>query len=977
MLKKFLCISILILSLLILPKTVFSSSTQPCYVNCQPQECHGHYCYTCLGCCCGGWPFSCDGYACEYSYTREYLCCWNDARCVPPGAPSCWSECRCDSSCGAPDPACDDKGTGSYWITDNTCNWCDSACYHYSTTCKCSKCKGNCTAGTTCYYNDACTSSGESYSSCSLCSSKKTGDCTSTGCQNYRCIKDSCGAECDSNDDCPPGPWEPDPNNICKERRALYSCDSSCNCVFDRYEYRDIPFDFSLSLSSLSGTVVKGGSTTTTATATIVSGCTQSVSFSCDSLPSGTTCSFSPASCNPTCSSTLNISTSSTTPVGTDIITVWGSGGGLMRGVGYHLTVRDCADITIDSSPQGSGFVSVDSLNITTPQTFCWQPGSTHTLSANSPVSIPGIPALRFIFSSWSDGGAQTHSITTPSSSTTYTASYNSQVYLAAQPNPSSGGTVSGSGWYNFGSIVTIQTTANTCYLFKNWTANWGGGYTGTANPATLNIDMRAFTFASSGNTPTQTANFDYNNGATCGVQHCSNLAVHSSGDDCTDITCKYKHYGICSSGNCIYNSEKCDNYDNSYCRCAVYSSKLREECRDYECVPLFGDTCAWTGDWIIKNEWTCDSTKENTKQTCNNTDYWCCYDNGYKWQTTPCGTCSHSLSINPDLESFTDTTKTWDISATDSSNSYCSSPITYSIFYSTSGDCAPGTGVSRNSFSINRGSTLTNAFNVTVKRSGSTCTLNLDVKDSNGNEVASGSYTVLAQAIPSCDNNQIDPGEDCDPSQPNSNQCPQTTTYCDLTNKKYCTRDSFGDCVNCQCQEDIWSCGAQEDVNYCSNCNHCGDGSCNCNEDSSNCPDDCVSFFEAWLGISDLSATLGQTFPVSVYVKNKGDNRDSYKFEVKTSSSNVQAKLYDSKISNVLPNSVASTKVEVKILALSSKEEVNVTVTSETYQTQSKELSVTVKIGSSNMDDLDIPSIVLLILISLTILTKDILSRG
>src|SRR5208283_407117 len=74
-------------------------------------------------------------------------------------------------------------------------------------------------------------------------------------------------------------------------------------------------------------------------------------------------------------------------------------------------------NITVDSAPSGSGYVQVDGQPVTTPATFNWQTGSTHTIAANSPVGA-------YVFQSWSDGGAQTHIITVPATSTAYTANY-------------------------------------------------------------------------------------------------------------------------------------------------------------------------------------------------------------------------------------------------------------------------------------------------------------------------------------------------------------------------------------------------------------------------------------------------------------------------------------------------------------------------------------------------------------------------
>jgi len=71
------------------------------------------------------------------------------------------------------------------------------------------------------------------------------------------------------------------------------------------------------------------------------------------------------------------------------------------------------ASITITSNPLGPGYVAVDGSPISTPQTYPWTVGSTHTLGATSPVSCGS--GCQYAWSSWSDGGAQTHAITVPS----------------------------------------------------------------------------------------------------------------------------------------------------------------------------------------------------------------------------------------------------------------------------------------------------------------------------------------------------------------------------------------------------------------------------------------------------------------------------------------------------------------------------------------------------------------------------------
>jgi len=98
-------------------------------------------------------------------------------------------------------------------------------------------------------------------------------------------------------------------------------------------------FDFSVFLSPTSGSVSPGSSTSTTATAKLLSGTTHPVSFSASGLPPGANASFNPTQCSPTCPSTMTITTSSGTPLGTYAILVKASDGTLERNATYTLTV--------------------------------------------------------------------------------------------------------------------------------------------------------------------------------------------------------------------------------------------------------------------------------------------------------------------------------------------------------------------------------------------------------------------------------------------------------------------------------------------------------------------------------------------------------------------------------------------------------------------------------------------------------------
>ncbi|HEX2873475.1 MAG TPA: PQQ-dependent sugar dehydrogenase [Polyangiaceae bacterium] len=89
-----------------------------------------------------------------------------------------------------------------------------------------------------------------------------------------------------------------------------------------------------------------------------------------------------------------------------------------------HTTTRDItprvSTISLRSTPPGLQ-VSLDGTPLTTPADVSSVVGMTRQLGVVSPQTSGG---TSYAFSSWSDGGAATHTIDTPSVSTTYTASY-------------------------------------------------------------------------------------------------------------------------------------------------------------------------------------------------------------------------------------------------------------------------------------------------------------------------------------------------------------------------------------------------------------------------------------------------------------------------------------------------------------------------------------------------------------------------
>jgi hypothetical protein len=144
--------------------------------------------------------------------------------------------------------------------------------------------------------------------------------------------------------------------------------------------------------------------------------------------------------------------------------------------------------IIIDSNPlQGSGFVKVDGGPVTTPCTFNWKWGEIHQIEALSPVS--GGPGIQYAFTSWSDGGAQSHMITVQSPMT-ITATYQLQYQLTIQvANPAKGTTdpAPGNYWYNSGSNVPVAAQPTPGNQLSHWELD--GVSVGSANPYTVLMD--------------------------------------------------------------------------------------------------------------------------------------------------------------------------------------------------------------------------------------------------------------------------------------------------------------------------------------------------------------------------------------------------------------------------------------------------------------------------------------------------------
>jgi len=163
--------------------------------------------------------------------------------------------------------------------------------------------------------------------------------------------------------------------------------------------------------------------------------------------------------------------------------------GGEQTNSGTSSTVS----ITVTSAPAGLG-LSVDSVSCTAPCNFQWNAASSHTIAvATSPQA--GGAGTQYAYANWSDGLAQSHSITVPATAATYTANFTTQYLLTTSANPTASGIVSpASGWFNSGTPIDLTAIANSGYTLS--------GIAGTMSSSTspLNFTMTG--------PMTETANF-------------------------------------------------------------------------------------------------------------------------------------------------------------------------------------------------------------------------------------------------------------------------------------------------------------------------------------------------------------------------------------------------------------------------------------------------------------------------------------
>ena len=190
------------------------------------------------------------------------------------------------------------------------------------------------------------------------------------------------------------------------------------------------------------------------------------------------------------------------------------------NGTGNTVTVVQSAllSVTVATNPAGLQIVVDNNQTFTAPRTFQWAAGSQHTIGTLSPQGSGG---TRYLFSNWSDGGGQSHTITASPGSVTFTATFTTQHRLTTSVSPFNSGSIqvlplSPDGFYNIGTVIHLTALPSAGYQFNSWI-----GTASTANPgsAVLNSPLAV------------SAHFDASSGACTYSLSRSSFAASGEGD--------------------------------------------------------------------------------------------------------------------------------------------------------------------------------------------------------------------------------------------------------------------------------------------------------------------------------------------------------------------------------------------------------------------------------------------------------------
>jgi predicted outer membrane repeat protein len=167
--------------------------------------------------------------------------------------------------------------------------------------------------------------------------------------------------------------------------------------------------------------------------------------------------------------------------------------------MGAYETAVPTLAYTLLTSPGGLA-VQSDATTAAAPRAMTWKTNSVHTIAVASPQS--GGAGTQFVFSAWSDGGAQSHEVTAHVDGTMLMAAFSTQMLwtTAVEPVASAGAVTPASGtWYDRGTGIPVQAIAANGWVFTNW----AGTVSGTNAALVVTMDQARHGLAQFGPTGT------------------------------------------------------------------------------------------------------------------------------------------------------------------------------------------------------------------------------------------------------------------------------------------------------------------------------------------------------------------------------------------------------------------------------------------------------------------------------------------
>ena len=181
--------------------------------------------------------------------------------------------------------------------------------------------------------------------------------------------------------------------------------------------------------------------------------------------------------------------------------------------------------------------------------------------------TLMATPATGYTFVRWTKNGNQVSTNASYTFTVTETATYVAHFqiqsfYIAANANPSNGGSVTGNGSYNYGQSCTLTATPASTYTFINWTKNGtqvstNATYTFTVTESATyiaNFQTQSFTVTTSVNpvnSGTTTGSGTYSYGQNCTVTATANTGYNFvNWTENGNVVSNNTHYSFSVTGN-------------------------------------------------------------------------------------------------------------------------------------------------------------------------------------------------------------------------------------------------------------------------------------------------------------------------------------------------------------------------------------------------------------------------------------------